>query len=127
MLQVGYHSRNNWSIRWWRVRSDVEAGHMDFVGIVDTVVIVGIEVIVDTEAIVGIAVAAAVAAGRNIGKKEKGWRIPLVEDAQKCWAKMAYLKSERQIGSVLRRALKAKLDGLHSEPTLASCDPLFRQ
>ena len=92
---------------------------MDFVGIVDTVVIVGIE------AIVGIA--AAVVAGRNIGKKEKGWRIPLVEGAQKCWAKMAYLKSGRQIGSVLRRALKAKLGGLHSEPTLASCDPSFRQ
>ena len=125
MLQVGYHSRNNWSIRSWRVRSDVEAGHMDFVGIVDTVVIVGTEVIVDTEAIVGIAV--AVVAGRSIGKKESGWRIPLVEGAQKCWAKMAYLKSGRQIGSVLRRALKAKLDGLHSEPTLASCDPSFRQ
>ena len=101
---------------------------MDFVGIVDIAVIVGIEAIVDTEVIVGIAAAAAaVAAGRSIGKPEKGWRIPLVEGAQKCWAKMAYLKSGRQIGSVLRRALKAKLDGLHSEPTLASCDPLFRQ
>ena len=48
MLQVDCHSRNNWSIHWWRVRSDVEVGHMDFVGIVDIAVIVGIEAIVDT-------------------------------------------------------------------------------